>query len=286
MRRSALLSLVLALATAACADSTKPPTAVTDAQDNPPITAQQVGEGTLHSLLRSENEPPVPSDPVHTSVARASGRVHLTADGKVEFHFSVDNPARETFVAAHIHEAPVGVNGGIVVGFLGPPTRPGDAPISDEHFELTGTAEGVDFLNLPDPEEQAALLERIRTNPENFYLNMHTTDDPPGATRGQLGSNPPQVGPLVAVDKSIATALGLPAHQMVQFRLRNPGFQGPWQVRVDWGDDIVTYTTLNTPFFGWFIHDYAAPGTYQIQVQGGQDIGPASDVRTAEIVVQ
>jgi hypothetical protein len=283
MRRSALVSIVLTAA--ACADPTKSPTAVTDAADNPPITAQQA-LATLHTLMRPENEPPFPSDPVHNSVARASGRAQLTEDGKVEFHFSVDNPARETFVAAHIHEAPVGVSGGIVVGFFGGPTRPGSTPISDEHFELTGTAEGVDFLNLPDPAGQAALLERIRTNPENFYLNLHTTDDPPGATRGQLGSNPPQVGPLTAIDANVATALGLPAHQMVQFQLRNPGNQGPWQVRVDWGDDNVTYTTLERPFFGWFTHDYAAPGTYQIQVQGGQNIGPASDVQTAEIVVQ
>jgi hypothetical protein len=283
MRRSALLSFVFAAV--ACADPTKSPTAVTDAEDGPPVTAQQA-LATLHTLMRPENEPFFPSDPEHTSVARASGRAHLTEDGKVEFHFSVDNPARETFIAAHIHEAPVGVSGGIVVGFFGVPTRPGDAPISDEHFELTGTAEGVDFLNLPDPAEQAALLERIRTNPENFYLNLHTTDDPPGATRGQFGSNPPEVRTLVAIDENVATALGLPAHQMVQFRLRNPGFQGPWQVRVDWGDENVTYTTLTQPFFGWFTHDYAAPGTYQIQVQGGQDIGPASAVQTAEIVVQ
>jgi hypothetical protein len=284
MRRSALLSLVLALAPAACADSTKSPTAVADEASSAAATAQAVG--TLHSLMRPENEPPVAGDPVHTSVARASGRVRLTEDGQVEFKLSVDNPARETFVAAHIHEAPVGTNGGIVVGFFGPPTRPGSTPVSDARFELTGTATGPDFNNRPDPADQAALLERIRTNPASFYLNLHTTDDPIGATRGQFGSNPPRLGPLTAIGSDIAAALGLPAHEMVQFRLRNPGFQGPWQVRVDWGDDNVTYTTLNTPFFGWFIHDYAAPGTYQIQVQGGQAIGPASAVRTAEIVVQ
>ena len=285
MRRSALLSLVLTAA--ACADPSRPPTAPPSTLADGASSAAAAQEtGTMHSLLRSENEPPVAGDPVHTSVARASGRVRLTEDGKVEFHFSVDNPAKETFFAAHIHEAPVGTNGNIVVGFFGPPTRGEDAPISDEHFELDGTTGETDFNNIPDPADQAALFERIRTHPENFYLNMHTTDDPPGATRGQLGSNPPTVGSLVAIGSDVATALGLPAHQMVQFRLRNPSYQGPWQVRVDWGDDNVTYTTLTKPFFGWFIHDYAAPGTYQIQVQGGQDIGPASGVQTAEIVVE
>jgi len=277
MRCHVLLSLALALAPAACADSvTSPPTAA----DAAGATASADDPLTMHSLMRPENEPPVAADPVHTSVARASGQAHLTESGTVEFKFTVDNPAGETFIAAHIHEAPVGTNGPIVVGFFGPPTKPGDAPVSDTKFELTGTG---DFNNIPD---QAALLARIREHPETFYLNLHTTDDPVGATRGQFGANPPEIGTLTTIGSDVAEALGLPAHQMVQFRLRNPGSQGPWQVRVDWGDDNVTYTSLTEPFFGWFIHDYAAPGTYQIQVQGGQDIGPASDVRTAEIVVQ
>jgi hypothetical protein len=194
MRRSALLSLVLTAA--ACADPSRPPTAPPSTLADGASSAAAAQEtGTMHSLLRSENEPPVAGDPVHTSVARASGRVRLTEDGRVEFHFSVDNPAKETFFAAHIHEAPVGTNGNIVIGFFGPPTRGGDAPISDEHFELDGTTGETDFNNIPDPADQAALFERIRTHPENFYLNMHTTDDPPGAPTASSVATRPQSAP-------------------------------------------------------------------------------------------
>ena len=69
--------------------------------------------------------------------------------------------------AAHIHRAPVGVRGGIVVG-LTPPNA-------------SGTVAGCASNQNP------AVLQDILLDPAAFYVNVHTTDYPAGAVRGQLG---------------------------------------------------------------------------------------------------
>ena len=68
--------------------------------------------------------------------------------------------------ASHIHRAAPGVRGNIVIGL----TAPG----------LTGAATGC--KSDVDPE----LLKEILQDPANFYVNVHTSDFPAGAIRGQL----------------------------------------------------------------------------------------------------
>lgn len=69
--------------------------------------------------------------------------------------------------AAHIHRAPAGVRGGIVVG-LTPPNA-------------SGTVAGC------ASDQNPAVLHDILVDPAAFYVNVHTTDYPAGAVRGQLG---------------------------------------------------------------------------------------------------
>jgi hypothetical protein len=68
-------------------------------------------------------------------------------------------------LAAHVHAAPAGVNGGIVV--------PLSAPDASGHASGCATAD-------------QALVKAIAKDSSNYYVNVHDTNFPGGALRGQL----------------------------------------------------------------------------------------------------
>ncbi|MCI3949691.1 MAG: hypothetical protein K0R11_1625, partial [Acidimicrobiales bacterium] len=94
--------------------------------------------------------------------------------------------------AAHIHQAPAGANGPIVVTL----TTPGADGIA------RGCARGLD----------PALAESLATDPEGFYVNVHTPDFPNGAVRGQLAPAGAldEAGPAGACDDTDERACLLP----------------------------------------------------------------------------
>jgi hypothetical protein len=114
--------------------------------------------------LRATNEvPPTNSD------AFGHTQIKVRVDGTIEFKTHIVNPANETFVAGHIHAAATGVNGPVVQPiFEGGPTSDGQIMQSGER-------------------ENPALGAAICANPELYYVNYHTTANPGGAIRGQLG---------------------------------------------------------------------------------------------------
>jgi CHRD domain len=123
----------------------------------------------FNTQLRPENEIRTTVDDPVESVARGHAQVKLFADNTLGFKITVQNPEGETFILGHIHQAPAGINGPIVVDLLGTISESGGL------IKLEGTV-----AVLP------AVATAIRSGPAGFYVNLHTTIDPQGALRGQL----------------------------------------------------------------------------------------------------
>jgi hypothetical protein len=124
------------------------------------------GKGTmcvLHAKLRA--------GPAGTT-SRAKGHTHIKVrqNGTIEYKTKINNKAREEFFAGHVHEAPVGSAGPIVVPLFGGP------PTSARHIKQKGTATPVAGTTGQD----------LCSNPSHYYVNYHTTAFPAGAIRGQL----------------------------------------------------------------------------------------------------
>ena len=128
------------------------------------------GKGTmcvLHAKLAAKNE-----TTGSTSVAKGHTTIKVRASGTIEFKTKILNKARETFIAGHIHKAPVGVAGSIVVPLFVAPSPPTSARQIKQHGVATPNAGTTG----------AALC----ANPSAYYVNYHTTAFPGGAIRGQL----------------------------------------------------------------------------------------------------
>jgi hypothetical protein len=82
---------------------------------------------------------------------------------------------------AHIHKGATGVNGAIVVT-LNPPLAA--TPTAGTPTPPPNTTYGAVSGCVPNVD--AALLQDLLAHPANYYVNVHTTDFPNGAVRGQL----------------------------------------------------------------------------------------------------
>jgi hypothetical protein len=131
-------------------------------------TAGAYGYTTKYStMLTGANEVPGPGDPDGTGTAAV--KIKQNASTVCVVIKMVKNLALPA-TAAHIHQAAAGVAGPIVLT-LAPPTsnKPGK----------TGKSK---FCGVVSP----TLLQALLTYPANFYVNVHTTQFPSGAIRGQL----------------------------------------------------------------------------------------------------
>ena len=116
------------------------------------------GGRPLSASLDGTSEVPGPGDP------DGSGSALVTLNqGQGEVCFDIVVTAIGTPLAAHIHDAPVGVASGVVVDF------------DVANNGLSGCVDASE-----------GLIKDIRQNPADFYVNVHNGDFPGGAVRGQL----------------------------------------------------------------------------------------------------
>jgi hypothetical protein len=121
----------------------------------------------LHAKLSAKHE-----TTGSTSTAKGHTLIKVRNDGTIQFKTQIHNRNHETFVAGHIHQAPAGVAGPIVVPLFVAPAP----PTSARHIKQSGTA-------TPNAGTTGADLCQ---NAGAYYVNYHTTAFPGGAIRGQL----------------------------------------------------------------------------------------------------
>jgi hypothetical protein len=140
-------------------------------------TAQAQPKNFRAHLSGSEEVPPVDT--------RAQGQAvfRLSADG-TELHFKLIVANIENVTQAHIHLAPAGANGPVVV-WLYPDAPP--AQLIPGRFNGV-LAEGViteaNLVGQLAGQELSALIDELEAG--NAYVNVHTSQFPPGEVRGQI----------------------------------------------------------------------------------------------------
>ena len=167
MKRWGVLALVLCvLGAAGCGDAAAP--------SNLPIV--------FTTQLSPANEVP----PIGNSENTGRGAVQITFDvtrdasgavtaGTVSFDLQLNGfPGTTAVVAAHIHSAAAGVNGPIIVN-----TGITNGAVT--------TTDGVGTFHVSGISVPAATIQNIVNNPAAFYFNVHSTQNPGGFSRGQLG---------------------------------------------------------------------------------------------------
>jgi hypothetical protein len=124
-----------------------------------PAAAEFRPAAPLVAVLTGAAEAPGPGDPDGSGFALITLNV---GRAEVCFFLAVQDIAPAT--AAHIHVAPVGVPGPVVVP-LAPPTQ--------------GTSSGCTSAD-------RHLVQAILLDPASYYVNVHNAEYPAGAIRGQL----------------------------------------------------------------------------------------------------
>lgn len=168
MRTIALLGiLVLGSLAAACGGNT--------------ATAPSTASAAFTATLLPANEVPSVTGTEAGGSGTATVTFNLTKDSAGTVTAATMNvtvtatgfPTGTALTASHIHSAPAGVNGGIVISFG---LTPGEVnfPTGSGSFTRNGISVSADQANA------------ILANPGGFYVNIHTAANTNGVARGQL----------------------------------------------------------------------------------------------------
>jgi len=123
------------------------------------IDGAEQGGRPLATTMSGSEEAPGPGDPDGSGIAFFTLN---QGQSTICFELSVENIATAT--AAHIHRAPAGSPGPVVVTLTAP---------------ASGTSSGCVSAD-------SELIKEIRQSPAEFYVNVHNSEFTGGAVRGQL----------------------------------------------------------------------------------------------------
>ena len=145
-------------------------------------TAPSTAPVIFSALLSPANEvPPVSgSESAGHGAAQIQFDVTRDAGGAITsatttFYFQLTGyPSGTTIVGAHIHPAPAGLNGPVIIST-------GLATLNTVTL-TNGTGEFTFRGMAADP----AVVQQIINNPSAFYFNVHSPSNPGGFSRGQL----------------------------------------------------------------------------------------------------
>jgi hypothetical protein len=184
-----------------------------------------------------------------------------------------------TPVAAHIHRGAVGIAGPVVVP---------QAPVTSfPNLTATGTTGCIGLSGV--------LATEIVGTPANFYINVHTTDFPAGAIRGQLSTGAASAGeahylptPLRAYDSRLAAGPKIQPNETRTISLRSGTTLAAPSVKVlavppGATAAIITLTIAETNAPGGFLTIYSAaspqPATSSVNWKAAdQDIAVGTQV--------
>jgi hypothetical protein len=124
--------------------------------------------------------------PVNNSLARGTTVFRLSDDGS-ELHYRLNVANLHDVTQAHIHLAPAGANGPVVAWLYpsGPPAQL--IPGRTSGTLATGTITSASLVGPLAGGSVADLMDAIRDG--NTYVNVHTSQFPPGEIRGQIDTH-------------------------------------------------------------------------------------------------
>jgi hypothetical protein len=174
MKRILALTLTTVLL-AACSSSLTLPAG--DAEIEAFVT-QADASGRFSAHMTGAQEVP-PND------SRAQGQANFRlADDGLALHYRLIVANIENVTQVHIHNAPAGANGPVVAWLYpdGPPAQL--IPGRTGGVLATGTITADDLVGPMAGKSLSILIDELRAG--NAYVNVHTSQFPPGEIRGQI----------------------------------------------------------------------------------------------------
>ncbi len=149
------------------------------------LFADALDSAVFRTRMLPENEVPSLSLPGTSASARII--VRAVRDGKgaltaatVVFDLDYVLPQKTTLVGLHIHNAPAGVTGSVVI----------NAGLSGTNSISATSGHLTRVVNYSSTDTTAlGFVSGLLSKPELYYVNMHSTDHPGGFIRGQLRAN-------------------------------------------------------------------------------------------------